>query len=147
MRSQSVAAAASSAIGAGAVGLAGGGGEANNILLGDTTTILTAANLSINGDIKLDSNNSQNAYAGIGAGVFAGTVGSGGAIAVGAVKVMNLLGVLSADPSDSYRAKVQTSIVDSNLWSTGLNTLIPILPSVVRRRLAMVPKPFLLASP
>ena len=49
----------------------------------------------------------------------------GGAIAVGAVKVQNLLGIDSADAANTSRAKVQTTILDSSLITTGIGATNP----------------------
>ena len=51
--------------------------------------------------------------------------GVGGAIAVGAVKVQNLLGIATADAANTSRAKVQTTILDSSLITTGLGATNP----------------------
>lgn len=106
--------------------LAGGGADAINILLGDTTTSISTANLTVAGAISLGSSNSQSVDAGVGAGVGAGSAtGVGGAIAVGAVKVQNLLGIATADATNTSRAKVQTTISNSNLTTTGTGVVNP----------------------
>lgn len=106
--------------------ITGNGGEAINTLLGDCLTKIEGVNLRIAGSVDLNSNNSQRANASGGAGTGAVAIGpNGGALAVGAIKVQNLLGIESSDPRLDNRAKVQTMILDSNLITTGESEINP----------------------
>ncbi|MFM9111346.1 MAG: beta strand repeat-containing protein, partial [Prochlorococcaceae cyanobacterium] len=99
------------------VALAGGGGEAVNTAQGATTASIEDVTLSSSGAINLSANNEQTARAGMGAGVLSGA-NSGGVLAIGAVRVQNLLGTASSDPADDDRAAVAATVSGSSLRTT-----------------------------
>jgi hypothetical protein len=107
-----------------AVSLAGGGADAINTILGDVLTSLDYVKFKATGTagITIDSSGDQQITAGVGAGVGAGSFAPrGGSVAVGAVKVQNLIGVSSDDKSNRNRAAVRTSVANSELTTSSAN--------------------------